>query len=695
MKIYRACALFFLFFFLPVWLKAQYNFNVKRTIRETSHQVLFASYSPDGKYIITTGSDNSVIIWNSENGIIYRTLTGLRKRPNVAVFTNDNKHILSGGEDNLVSMWDPIKLEIIHTFKGHTGAVKSLDISPDGRYLATGSADKTIRVWALNSRELIYELKAHKNVVNALSFSLDGSMLASGGADKSLILWSIQNGNIINSITAHKGWIRDIAFSPDGKTLATCGDDNLIHIWDLPGLTKVITMEGHKSWVQTIAFSPDGKSLISGGHDHIIILWDINSGKILHQSTKQGHILLSVDIHPGRPDFISANLLSEEIRVWALTGLDPLQWDVGTRKQPTGIEISHATPKGKIKSPGTSPSPDANPKIEIYSPVAVRGRIMHDKSEILLVGRVSDPNGINVFMINNKQVNLNDAGIFQYKMNLQAGQNSLNLLAVNNEGILNEYNMLIDFQGESSLNPYAELPDIQKSRYFALLIGINEYSDDNIIDLDNPIRDVEELSKVLISRYNFEKENVVLLKNPGRAEMFVALDELTRILTIHDNLLIFYAGHGHWDDKGKVGYWLPADASRYSTVEWFRNSTLRDFIGSINTRHTMLIADACFSGAIFKTRAAFTEVPKSIQKLYELPSRKAMTSGILQEVPDESIFVKYLIKRLEENDEKFLSSEVLFSSFKTVVMNNSPNIPQYGVIQNVGDEGGDFVFIRK
>ena len=42
-----------------------------------------------------------------------------------------------------------------------------------------------------------------------------------------------------------------------------------------------------------------------------------------------------------------------------------------------------------------------------------------------------------------------------------------------------------------------------------------------------------------------------------------------------------------------------------------------------------------------------------------------------------------------------MSSEALFTSFRMAVMNNSQNIPQYGTVQNVGDEGGDFIFIRK
>jgi len=33
----------------------------------------------------------------------------------------------------------------------------------------------------------------------------------------------------------------------------------------------------------------------------------------------------------------------------------------------------------------------------------------------------------------------------------------------------------------------------------------------------------------------------------------------------------------------------------------------------------------------------------------------------------------------------------LFVSFREAVMNNSPNTPQYGTIQNAGDEGGDFI----
>jgi hypothetical protein len=234
-----------------------------------------------------------------------------------------------------------------------------------------------------------------------------------------------------------------------------------------------------------------------------------------------------------------------------------------------------------------------------------------------------------------------------------------------------------------------------EGKFYALIIGINDYKSSDISSLDNPIKDAGSLFEVLTTNYSFDKENIYFLKNPSLNEIITTLDGLVAKITANDNLLIFYAGHGYWDEKGKVGYWFPSDATKNSTVNWFRNSTLRDFIGSIQAKHTLLIADACFSGAIFKTRSGFSEAPQGVRQLYDLPSRKAMTSGVLQVVPDESTFMKYLVEKLRSNNEKYLPSELLFSNLKTAVMNNSPNVPQYGVIQNVGDEGGDFIFVKK
>ena len=74
-----------------------------------------------------------------------------------------------------------------------------------------------------------------------------------------------------------------------------------------------------------------------------------------------------------------------------------------------------------------------------------------------------------------------------------------------------------------------------------------------------------------------------------------------------------------------------------------------------------------------------------------------MTSGTLEKVPDKSVFIDFLIKRLEDNQEDYITAEELFSGIRRAVINNSPSnqVPQYGEIGQTGDEGGEFIFIRK
>lgn len=232
------------------------------------------------------------------------------------------------------------------------------------------------------------------------------------------------------------------------------------------------------------------------------------------------------------------------------------------------------------------------------------------------------------------------------------------------------------------------------ARNFALLIGNESYDDPNINELDEPVKDVTELYNTLTKDYNFDPQNVILLKNETKAVIIGKLHELRSIITPTDNLLIFYAGHGYWDEGMGVGYWLPKDAAKNNPVNWLPNTDLTNYLGAIKTKHTLLIADACFSGGIFKTRAAFSAT-YAVEMLYQLNSRKAITSGTLKEVPDKSVFFQYLIKNLKENTNDYLSAEELFSKFRLAVINNSENVPQFGTIQNVGDEGGDFIFIKR
>ena len=233
------------------------------------------------------------------------------------------------------------------------------------------------------------------------------------------------------------------------------------------------------------------------------------------------------------------------------------------------------------------------------------------------------------------------------------------------------------------------------NRYHALLIAVEEYEDKAINSLNEPLKDANKLKEILLKKYTFDVADIEILKNPTFEEMNVAFDQLSQKIGPTDFLLIFYAGHGFFDEKTNIGYWLPSDAQEKNRAKWFRNSALVENIGAINSKHTLLIADACFSGGIFKTRAPFNNANMDIANMMKRVSRKAITSGSLTTVPDKSIFMKYLIKTLDENANKYMPSEELFDEIRMAMKNNSDTKPQYGEIQKVGDEGGNFVLIRK
>ena len=228
-------------------------------------------------------------------------------------------------------------------------------------------------------------------------------------------------------------------------------------------------------------------------------------------------------------------------------------------------------------------------------------------------------------------------------------------------------------------------------KYHAIIISENQYNDSRIKDLAEPQNDADKLTTILMSKYFFKQSDITRLNNPIRSKVFEAIEQKTKILSSDDNLLIFFAGHGYWDENLKMGYWLPSDAQLDSKSNWLSNADLSIYLTAIQANHILLISDACFSGGIFKTRG-LDNMEQGNKRLYELKSRKAITSGNLKEVPDKSIFIKYFLKELELNEIPFLTSDQLFSKIRPNILNNSTTEPLYGVIHNTGDEGGEFIF---
>lgn len=229
--------------------------------------------------------------------------------------------------------------------------------------------------------------------------------------------------------------------------------------------------------------------------------------------------------------------------------------------------------------------------------------------------------------------------------------------------------------------------------YHAIIVGVQDY-EENDLDLVHPVKDAIRLKDMLVTFYNFKEDNVTFLENPKRSELINKLDQLASKVKAEDQVLIFYAGHGKWNPNSETGYWLLADAKDRDNSTWYSNSELRDKIRAINARHILLITDACFSGGLLRGEDAGGKA--ILSQLNKNKSRRAMTSGSLKTVPDKSVFIDYLVRRLGENTNKYLPTDRLYYSFrKNVTYEVEGQTPRYGRINDAGqDNGGEFIFTK-
>jgi hypothetical protein len=160
-----------------------------------------------------------------------------------------------------------------------------------------------------------------------------------------------------------------------------------------------------------------------------------------------------------------------------------------------------------------------------------------------------------------------------------------------------------------------------------------------------------------------------------------------------DNLIVFYAGHG---DVKKLnnqivgGFIIPSDAKKGSKGSYISSEDLLETIAGTQAQHVLFIVDACFAGAL--NRSSLDEAPQSIKILYSNKSRKILTSGNVEEVPDQGKFIANLKRFLNNPGSKFFTGLDLYHY---ILYNNTSTAvnPMYERIVNTGDTGnGHFVF---
>ncbi len=238
-----------------------------------------------------------------------------------------------------------------------------------------------------------------------------------------------------------------------------------------------------------------------------------------------------------------------------------------------------------------------------------------------------------------------------------------------------------------------------RSAWF-LGIGIDNYPD--FPRLENAVRDVKEIARVLEEQYQFDPRHIVLLFNEqaSRAGIINKLDELVGVLSAENDLLIYYSGHGHLNPQTQKGFWIPYDAKPGSTADFIPNSTIKGYMEDIPAFHTFLISDSCFSGSLF-VEGKMRSANEAMEELDARPSRWALCSGRHDEEvydgdPGEnSPFAQSILSQLRQSQASELNVSRLIDNVIMQTRAHYRQLPEGNPMFDVGHQGGQFIFRLK
>lgn len=397
-------------------------------------------------------------------------------------------------------------------------------------------------------------------------------------------------------------------------------------------------------------------------------------------------------------------------------------------RRASGLDVELAArtlepPAPRIAEPPKAASvapPEPAPTIEVIDPElpAARGtaevRLAPGVMQRVVVGRVSAPAGLLTLLVNDREEQVGSDGLFRTEVAVASSGTPVSIVAIDRKGARASLGFVLQSEAAapSPLPPPvaprqpAAPAGVDFGDYYALVIGTDDYQ--RLPRLQAAVTDAKAISDVLASRYGFR---VTTLLNANRYQVLRELNTLRAQLTEHDNLLIYYAGHGVLDRVNHRGYWLPADAEPDSDANWISNVTLTDILNLINAKHVLVVADSCYSGSLLMTRSALARLEQGlspeardarIQEAVAKRSRTAITSGGLEPVPDSSggdhsLFAQAILNVLSKNTD-VLAADELHRRIRDPVVYAAkslrvPQDPQYSPIQATRHEFGEFFFV--
>jgi formylglycine-generating enzyme len=213
--------------------------------------------------------------------------------------------------------------------------------------------------------------------------------------------------------------------------------------------------------------------------------------------------------------------------------------------------------------------------------------------------------------------------------------------------------------------------------------------------LSNCVKDAKDFVALMQERYQVAPERTYTLydKDATRKRALQELKNLRGKIGPADSLLVFFSGHGEVEDG--QAYWVPADGKPGEEEDWISAFDIKQRLEAINSFHTLLIVDACFSGSFFRSfKAGTRELLGSRRSRLGMSASHSRERALDGRPGENSPFAQELLRALRHNPHP-LPTDQLFVQVRDAVMQatEGQQTPIFDNINVKGDDQGQFVFV--
>lgn len=668
--------IFFLFLPISVYTQQMPSFELSH-----AHEVSVVEFAYSGR-LATGTSSGEVYLWNTDAQSKDNYFNKEKDIVLKMAFSPDGTSLVTGGKDKAIYVWDVKKGILKSKIENVTKkAITAIAISFDGKYYAHSGLNGVVTVRQTEDNKVLQSFTVSEKGVSSLDFSHSSYLLTVGDQEGKVSIYDGEKGELTQKFVPGSGKVRAVRFSPNDRLVAVGTDDKKVYIYDLHIGMNLHTYTEHKNVVYNLDFSPDGKFLATSGLGNHLYVHDLKTHQIVMHE-KGFYKLLSLGFSfDGK--YLAIADYTKKVKVYDVASL--------------GINENNSLNKKTQKGVLTKA-----PNIIIESPVVKEGgKYVTDKGMITVSGKVEAEAGLFMLLVGGTETKLKEDKSFSVDVRIKYWDNAISVKAIDMERQITEKN----------INVYRPLKEGELSKNglerqgvdYALIIGTNEYDSWN--NLTNPVFDATTIADELKTSYGFE---TTLVTNPTKLEVYRAIREFSKkTYSEQDQLFIFIAGHGEFDNVFQQGYLVAKDSKTDDEIKqtYIPHSDLQRVTDNIGCNHIFLVMDACFGGtfdnAIAQGRGAekaeeFNKNEFILRKLRH-NTRQYLTSGGKEYVPDgrpgaHSPFARKFLEALRSGGGE--DGVLNISEIVHYVEKVKPE-PRYGEFGDKNEPGSDFLFIKK